>query len=177
MYGRIKELTRLAFLSLSLAFIGSIISIAGGSQAMAEATDNSSPLKMSYRLEGAYSAYKYIQIEISSNGKGKLEYELYREYVSENERKQRTVFLRIDETKIKELIALYKKVDFCNLNLSEAKAYVTDVGTTILTYHCQDKEKRLSYTYLKDNPLKELVKFYSRLAMRYLPPTQRLRNY
>lgn len=170
---RKKRLLWVGFFIIASVFIGNFTFLRR--QAMAEESSDFSNLKMSYRLEGAYSPYKYIQIEVSVNGKGKLDYELYKEYVSENARKQRTIFFRIDESTIKELISLYEKVNFCNLKLNDLnknKTYVTDVGTTTLTYNCKGQETRLSYTHLKDNPLKELVKFYSLIARRYLPPIQ-----
>ncbi|MBM3254846.1 MAG: hypothetical protein FJZ08_00905 [Candidatus Omnitrophica bacterium] len=135
---------------------------------------------MSYRLEGAYSIYKYIQIDCFYNGRGKLTYEFYKGHIPSNEEKQGMIFFNLDETVIKKLDSLYKEADFCSLNfidLNKNKLRFTDIGITTLTYICKGKETKFSYTYLKENPLKELVKLYSKIAVRYLPPVQRIRSY
>lgn len=129
-------------------------------------------VKMSYRLEGAYCPYKYIQIEISGTGEGKLSYELYREYVEAGQEKDNTVTLKVDERLIKELVDLYQAVDFFNLeviDLNKERIRVTDVGTTTLTFSYAGKERSLSYGYVENDPFKELVKLYWEVAEKYLP--------
>ena len=141
-------------------------------------TNELKTIKMSYRLEGAYSPYKYIQIELDGTGEGTLSYELYRERVGKDGKKNDAVKFKADEGTIKKLVGLYTKADFFKLevnDLNKDEIQVTDVGTTTLTYNYEGKERKLSYGYVENNPLEGLVRIYSRLAKEHLPDRQRNR--
>ncbi len=130
-------------------------------------------VKMSYRLEGAYSPYKYIQIDISGKGEAKLEYEIYKEYLSsKDEPAKKSIRFKIEKAKIEELLRAYQEVDFFNVevcDLNKDKVRVTDVGTTTLSLSYGGKERTLSYGYIKDNPFQKLISLYWELINRYLP--------
>lgn len=143
-----------------------------GGEMSDDLTENLVNLKISYRLEGAYSHYRYIQIEISGSGEGKLSYELYREYLKGAE-KEKVILFEVDQATIEELVHQYENADFFNVevnDLNKDKINITDVGTTTLAYHRSNgKERTLSYGYIKNNPLRELIKLYLKLAKKYLP--------
>jgi hypothetical protein len=159
----------------SLVFISSIY----GAEIM---NKNLGDLKISYRSEGAYSPYKYIQIEIYGSGEGKLSCEFYDDPFSqehhytygnyhEQERKA-TASFQINQSTLQEFIHLYERADFFNLEVTDLNKdgiRVTDVGTTTLTYSHRGMERTLSYGYVESNPLAELVKLYWQLVKEYLP--------
>jgi hypothetical protein len=150
-----------------------------GGEDMLYAKDDLSGLKMSYRIEGAYSPYKYIQIDISGTGEGKLSYSIYKEFTGANKEKERTTVFKVEKSIIEKLAGLYRDADFLNLTLKDLnkdKIQVTDVGTTTLTYSYAGKERKLSYGYVENSPLKELLKVYKRLTKRYLPTIDRTKN-
>ena len=131
-----------------------------------------SKVKMSYRIERAYSPYKYIHIEILGTGEGQVSYELYQEYVKEGGEKQRNIPILITANEIEELVRFYQETEFLQLeveDLNKDKIQVTDVGTTTLSYSDGKKEREFSYGYIKENPFSPLVRAYWQLAERYLP--------
>lgn len=129
-------------------------------------------VRMSYRLEGAYSPYKYVQVDISGEGETELEYEIYKEYLSKDEPARKSIKFKIEKEKIEELLKAYQEVDFFNIevyNLNRDKVRVTDVGTTTLALSYAGKERTLSYGYIEDNPFQELISLYWKLINQYLP--------
>ena len=130
-------------------------------------------IKMSYRLEGVYCPYKYIQIDISGEGEAKLEYEIYKEYLSsKDEPAKKSIKFKIEKTKIEELLRAYQEVDFFNIeiyDLNKDKVRVTDVGTTTLSLSYGGKERTLSYGYIENNPFQKLISLYWELINKYLP--------
>lgn len=148
-----------------------------GGETMASLKEDLTNLKMSYRLEGAYMPYEYIQIDISGTGVGKLGYSLYREYIGKDKEKTKTITFKIDEDMIKRLASLYRYADFLHLNLVDLNKdgiRVTDVGKTTLSYSYIGQERTLSYGYVENNPLEDLVSLYWQLVREYLPKQETL---
>lgn len=128
-------------------------------------------LKMSYRLEGAYSPYKYVRIDILGTGEASLDYEVYREYVSPEQPKKETINFRVEKETIKELLRLYQEKGFFNIevyDLNKERICVTDVGTTTLTLSYTGKERNLSYGYIENNPFQEILNIYWSLIKEHL---------
>lgn len=125
-----------------------------------------SDLKISYRSEGTYSPYKYIEVELYGSGEGKLSYEFYREYVPKGEEEEKTIAFKVDQSILQEFVHLHEKVDFFNLevaDLNKDEIRVTDVGTTTLTYSHKGMARTISYGYVENNPLAELIQLYWQL--------------
>ena len=128
-------------------------------------------VKMSYRLEGAYCPYKYIQIDISGEGEVKLDYEVYKEYLSKDEPAKKSIKFKIEKEKIEELVRAYQEVDFFNIEVYDVnrdKVRVTDVGTTTLSLNYAGRKRSLSYGYIEDDPFQKLISLYWYLINKYL---------
>jgi hypothetical protein len=131
-------------------------------------------LKFSYRIEGAYSPYGYVDVEISGTGEGKLSYEFYG--MGNKKPEERVIPFKVDPSTIEEFKRLYQEIDFFNLELTDLNKHeirVTDHGTTTLTYSDGKKEGIISYGYAEDNPLAELIRRYYELVKDYLPDRYR----
>ncbi|OGS22534.1 MAG: hypothetical protein A2314_08545 [Elusimicrobia bacterium RIFOXYB2_FULL_50_12] len=132
-------------------------------------------LEMSYRNEGAQMPFSYVQLNIEGTGKCRLEYSTYPEYKCDNDNDE--IIFNMDRRAVMELSELYRKADFYRIeinDLNREKITVTDVGTTSLSYSFRGKERKVSYGYVENEPLSELVKFYSNIMKKHLPKTQRL---
>ena len=137
-----------------------------------EGDDMKEEIKMSYRLEGAYSPYKYVQADITGDGRLQIEYELYREYVNEGSPGRNVVEADLEKSEVQELLDLYLESDFFNAqfnDLNKDQTYVTDVGTTTLSLNYEGKERTLSYGYIEDNPFQKILQKYWELIKEYLP--------
>ena len=139
---------------------------------MDDMRENQPDIKMSYRIEGSYSPYKFIEVAVSGTGQGRLSYALYREFTEKEETTEVTIPFSVHPSTIEELINLHEEVNFFNLpvkDLNKEEITVTDVGTTTLTFRYKGKERKISYGYMENDPLTKLVTFYGRIIKEHLP--------
>ena len=129
-------------------------------------------IKMSYRLEGAYSPYRYVQADIKGEGRLKIEYELYSEYVNESPSGRNVVEAELEKNKVRKMLDIYLESDFFNVefhDLNKESINVTDVGTTTLSLSYGDKERTISYGYIEENPFQKILQSYWSLLEKHLP--------
>ena len=167
---RINKFLCFTILILSISFLT-------GSESRGEddmlGGENLAEIKMSYRLEEAYSPYKYIQVEVSGKGEAVLEYELYADEISAgNQPRSGVIKFQVQPELIQKLLRLYLKADFFNVEVNDSnrdEIVVTDVGTTTLSLNYAGKKRSLSYGYIEDDPFQELIKLYWDIITDYLP--------
>jgi hypothetical protein len=132
-------------------------------------------LKMSYRIEGSYMHFKYVQVTLKKGGKGVVSYKLYKEYVPKGaEPSEQSVDFEAGEEQVKALFSLYSKMNFFQMkivDLNEKEIKVTDTGKTTLYISYNGKERELSYGYVENPMLDKLVKTYWDIMKVYLPDT------
>jgi len=109
---------------------------------------NVADTNMSYRHDGAYSAFKYVQVQVQGNGKaicsvGRL-----------NQPDQIEEF-NLDPDFVKGLIKLYADLNFFDYDFSkitdssDEHHTVEDAGTTTFSYQHKDKARVISYESVK----------------------------
>ena len=133
---------------------------------------------MSYRVEGSYMPFKFIQLTITGVGEATLHYALYQEFAQPGQELEKTLTFAVKQDTLQELIALHQKADFFNVQLNDLntdQVRVTDVGTTTLQYRIKDKDRTVSYGFVENNPLGDLVRLYGQIASAYLPKPERQR--
>ena len=172
-----KRMLYTARFIMALAFAGISTQCYGGEMIPAK-TQKNDFVAMSYRIEGAYMPYKYIQVDIDNAAQVVLQYCLYQEYVAPGEVPEKTVRFAIDQQMLQKLIALHEQADFFHVQLNDLnrdQMRVTDVGTTTMGYRTKDRERSLSYGFVEDNPLKDIIRMYSDIANMRLPKIERRR--
>lgn len=113
--------------------------------------ENLENIRMSYRIEGAKSPYRYAEVNIVGD-KAKTSFHLYPYEETEVERK-------LHEDIVKDFLKKYQEMDFFNIDVKDDKL-VEDAGITTISFQINGKNRTVSYTYTDDKNIRELVSMY-----------------
>lgn len=134
-------------------------------------------ISMGVRIEGQYSLYKYWEMKVGNNRKACLKYVKYsKEWPPKENYKDEEIKVEftISAEDYNNLILLYQKANFFevkinDLNKNKKKPYITDVGTTTLWCKSDDKYRKISYGYVQDENLKNIVSYYYSIIAKHIP--------
>jgi len=103
---------------------------------------------MSYRYDGAYSPFKYVQVRVEGPDKTICSFQYFNQA-------EQIAEVYLDKNFLKDLIRHYTALDFFNYDFnkitesSDENHIIEDAGRTTFSYHYKDKARKISYEIIK----------------------------